>query len=142
MLVDVIFHDNYTLSLAHYTTNRPIGHTKDKLASLDVPWQYLLLEDGSIAIYYQYNSYDYALYVGYHANEMMAYAQKLNIDKWTSQAFWFYPLIENEYTSWPFGKFEGVENILRPNYKGDAILQWGIYKLHIQDGKKIIYLKH
>ena len=142
MLVDVIFHDDFTLSLAHYTTNRPIGHTNDKLASLDVPWQYLLLEDGSIAIYYQYNSNDYALYVGYHANEMMAYAQKLNIDKWISQAFWLYPLIEKEYTSWPFGKFEGVENIFRPNYTGNAILHWGIYELHIQDGKKIIYLKH
>jgi hypothetical protein len=142
MLVDVIFHDDFTLSLAHYTTNRPIGHTNDKLASLDVPWQYLLLEDGSIAIYYQYNSNDYALYVGYHANEMMAYAQKLNINKWTSQAFWLYPLIEKEYTSWPFGKFEGVENIFTPNYTGNAILQWGIYELHIQDGKKIIYLKH
>jgi hypothetical protein len=114
----------------------------DKLAIIDVPWQYLLLEDGSIVIYYQYASDDYALYVGYHANEILAYAQKLKIDRWTSQAFWLYPMIEKEYTSWPFGKFEAVDNIFRPSYTGDAILQWGIYELHIQDGKKIIYLKH
>ena len=142
MLFDVIFLDDFTLSLAHHTTNYPIGHTKDKLAFIDVPWQYLLLEDGSIVIYYQYNSDDYALYVGYQANEVLAYAQELKIDRWTSQAFWLYPMIEKEYTSWPFGKFEAVDNIFRPSYTGDAILQWGIYELHIQDGKKIIYLKH
>ena len=97
-----------------------------------------MLDDGSIIFYYTYNKNQYALYFGRKSDRVGAYAQILDVDKWTSNAMWLFPVVEKEYTSWPFGKFDAVDNILVP--QADASYRFGIYEIHINNGQKLIYI--
>jgi hypothetical protein len=80
--------------------------------------------------------------MGYVGDEVGVYVQYVDIDGWTKDGFWLYPKIEKRYASWPFGKYDSVESIMHPESRDDAVYQLGIYKIHIRDGKKMIYLTH
>lgn len=138
MFYNVEFYDDSTLYLNHFATYDPIGYKAAKLYEDDVPWNYNVLDDGSIIFYYTYNKNQYALYFGRKSDRVGAYAQILDVDKWTSNAMWLFPVVEKEYTSWPFGKFDAVDNILVP--QADASYRFGIYEIHINNGQKLIYI--
>lgn len=139
MLYDVEFDDDSTLTITH-TNKGPIGYSGAKLQSVQTRWQYRVLEDGSIQMYYPYNNSIYVLYFGYYGDLVSVYSQALNLSKWTYNAFWLFPIMEKEYTSWPLGKDVAVDNIQYP--QEDRVYYFGVYELHIRNGQKILYIKH
>jgi hypothetical protein len=141
MLYDLVFNEDNTLTITHVNTNKTIGYKGNKLATIETPWQYSVLDDGSLSIYNQQGNYSYALYIGAQDNIMSAYAQRINLDNWQTNAFWLFPVVEVQYTSWPFGKFDALPIITLPESLDEVVYHFGIHELHIRDGKKIIYIK-
>ncbi len=142
MYYDLVFNEDSTLSITHTETLAPIGYKANKLYGIETDWNYRVLEDGSVAIYHLYNNKEYALYFGLPQNSFVAYSQNMNIAKWNSDAWWLFPIVETKYTSWPFGKFDAIPEVDYPSSANDFIYRFGLYELHIRNGKKIMYLKH
>ena len=110
---DVQFYKDSTVRIMHHDTKRMIGYKGDKLFTIDTLWQYRVLEeDGSLAIYYPYDDKYYALYMGRPQNMMVAYSDEIDIAIWRLLGLWLFPKVE--ITTWPFGKYDYVTNIVRP----------------------------
>jgi hypothetical protein len=138
MFYDIDFHDDYTASITHVVTDLPIGYKANNLQPTQTVWMYKRLGDGSILFYYTYNKNDYTLFFGLVNDRIGAYAQQLNLELLPSNAMWLFPVVEIDYTSWPFGKFDAIEPIISPTiYK---VYRMGIYDIHISNGKKYIYI--
>ena len=141
LLYDIIFNDDGTLTMTYVKTGKSIGYSGTKLTDDNSVWQYKVLDDGSIVIYSDNQNTIYALYIGQpNGSSMCGYMQKISLDKWKNNALWFFPYLEVQYTSWPFGKFEGVDNIFQ-SHAVDGVFHIGIYELHIQNGQKILYIR-
>lgn len=112
VLYDVQFYEDSTVSIMHDDTKGMIGYKGNKLFTVDTLWQYRVLEDGSLAIYYPYEDDYYALYMGFQEKKIVAYAQRIDIANWRSSGLWLFPKVE--ITTWPFGKYDYVTNIVRP----------------------------
>lgn len=102
VLYDVQFYEDSTVSIMHHDTKGMIGYKGNKLFTIDTLWQYRVLEDGSLAIYYPYEDDYYALYMGLQQKKIVAYAQRIDIANWRSSGLWLFPKVE--ITTWPFGK--------------------------------------
>lgn len=102
VLYDVQFYEDSTVSIMHDDTKGMIGYKGNKLFTIDTLWQYRVLEDGSLAIYYPYEDDYYALYMGLQQKKIVAYAQRIDIANWRSSGLWLFPKVE--ITTWPFGK--------------------------------------
>ena len=127
--------------MTYVKTGKSIGYSGTKLTDDNSVWQYKVLDDGSIAIYSNNQNTIYALYIGQpNGSPMCGYMQPISLDKWKNNALWFFPNLEVQYTSWPFGKFEGVDNIFQ-SHAVDGVFHMGIYELHIQNGQKILYIR-
>ena len=114
---DVQFYKDSTVRIMHHDTKRMIGYKGDKLFTIDTLWQYRVLEeDGSLAIYYPYKDNYYALYMGTQENKDVALATRINIAGWGSygSGLWLFPKLEVQITTWPFGKYDNITNIVRP----------------------------
>ena len=110
---DVQFSEDSTVSIMHHDTKRMIGYKGEKLFTIDTLWQYRVLEeDGSLAIYYPYDDKYYALYMGFPQKKRVAYSEHIDIAKWSKFGLWLFPKVE--ITTWPFGKYDYVTNIVRP----------------------------
>ena len=110
---DVQFYKDSTVRIMHHDTKRMIGYKGDKLFTIDTLWQYRVLEeDGSLAIYYPYDDKYYALYMGFPQKKRVAYSEQIDIAKWRKFGLWLFPKVE--ITTWPFGKYDYVTNIVRP----------------------------
>lgn len=112
VLYDVQFYKDSTVRIVHHDTKGMIGYKGDKLFTIDTLWQYRVLEDGSLAIYYPYEDYYYALYMGFQQQKIVAYSQEIDIAIWRKFGLWLFPKVE--ITTWPFGKYDYVTNIVRP----------------------------
>lgn len=139
MLYELDFHDD-SVKILYLPEMSPIGYKNKQLAAVDVAWKYKVIDDGSLIIYQTYNGKDYMLYIGLKDGKPCGMLKQLDIDTWSECALWLYAMKEIEYTSWPFGKYEGLITLPSP-YEGHTILQWGIYEIHIKDGRKILYIK-
>ena len=115
---DVQFYEDSTVRIMHHDTKRMIGYKGKKLFTIDTLWQYRVLEeDGSLAIYYLYDDNDnydyYALYMGFPQKKRVAYSEQIDIANWRKFGLWLFPKVE--ITTWPFGKYDYVTNIVRPD---------------------------
>ena len=88
--------------------------------------------------YYLHESKQYAIYFGQQKERVGAYAQSMSLTKWKNDALWLFPLLEQQYTSWPLGKSSAVEDIEVPNV--DLVYRLGLYELRLKNGKKYLYL--
>lgn len=144
MAYDVHFESDSTLTLRHVQSNMYIGYLEKQLCAEQSLWRYRVLEDGSILLYYFNANDSYALYFGAGVNGMnqdiSAYAQRVMVDKWIDDALVLFPAIVIHYTSWPFGKGDGVETV----YVGseEVVYRFGLYELRVQNGKKTLRLLH
>ena len=138
MLYDIEFHDDSTAYITHLATNDPIGYKENKLDIVPALWKYRTLEDGSMIFYYLHESKQYAIYFGQQKERVGAYAQSMSLTKWKNDALWLFPLLEQQYTSWPLGKSSAVEDIEVPNV--DLVYRLGLYELRLKNGKKYLYL--
>lgn len=129
VLYDVQFYEDSTVSIMHDDTKGMIGYKGNKLFTIDTLWQYRVLEeDGSLAIYYPYDDKYYALYMGLktigNINLTVAYSQEINIPIWCKFGLWLFPKVE--ITTWPFGKYDNITNIVRPDGADEPFFRFGI----------------
>lgn len=124
VLYDVQFYEDSTVSIMHDDTKGMIGYKGNKLFTIDTLWQYRVLEDGSLAIYYPYEDDYYALYMGFQEKKIVAYAQRIDIANWRSSGLWLFPKVE--ITTWPFGKYDNITNIVRPDGADEPFFCFGI----------------
>ena len=110
---DVQFYEDSTVRIMHHDTKRMIGYKGNKLFTIDTLWQYRVLEeDGSLAIYYPNKDNYYALYMGTQEDKDVALAKRIDIADWCKFGLWLFPKLE--ITTWPFGKYDNITNIVRP----------------------------
>ena len=122
---DVQFYEDSTVRIMHHDTKRMIGYKGEKLFTIDTLWQYRVLEeDGSLAIYYPYDDKYYALYMGFPQKKRVAYSEHIDIAKWSKFGLWLFPKVE--ITTWPFGKYDYVTNIVRPVSADEPFFRFGI----------------
>jgi hypothetical protein len=146
MVYDITVLSDTTLQITHLLTGSTIGHEARALSSEPSLWHYTALDDGSYAIYYPYDSKTYALYFGLDSySNVVATAMKLDVAKWHKDGLWLFPALYATHTSWPFGKLEGVENIISPDFNGKnakCVMHFGAYELWINNGQKTLILPH
>ena len=137
-----------TLTMQHVSSSEWIGYEGSHLASVQSVWQYKVLDDGTLAVYYMVGKQGYALYMGngLHGADVSitAHSQPMKIERWTENAFMLFPAQIAEYTCWPLGRGNGIERVLGPSQavEGEAIYMLGNYVLYIKDGRKYLKLLH
>ena len=142
----ISFESDTTLSIMHVCTNTPIGYKDANLATAYSLWRYRILVDGSLLIYTVYKNKTYVLFFGFKpyassSEGLMAYLHSMDINKDTGNALWLFPVMFPQYTSWPFGKLESVDDILVPfTNKGEYVIYFGRHRLYIKDGKKFLLM--
>ena len=143
MIYALTFLSDHELEIQHMKTGTYVGYTKNQLSSERSIWQYRILEDNSLAIYYIYQEKAYALYFGFGVQGTteyaIAYAQHISIDDWHKNGMWLFAAEMTEYTSWPLGRGDDLENIFTPHHSSNNFTWYiGGYKLHILNGKKYL----
>ena len=140
--------DDSTLTIQHISSGEWIGYEGSRLISRQSVWQYKVVDDGTLVVYYTIGKQAYALYMdnGLHATDLTitAYAQPMKVERWTENALMLFPAQMAEYTSWPLGKGNGIENMFVPQQvvEGEALVRVGNYMLYIKDGRKYLKLLH
>lgn len=140
--------DDSTLTIQHISSGEWIGYEGSRLISRQSVWQYKVVDDGTLVVYYTIGKQSYALYMdnGLHATDLTitAYAQPMKVERWTENALMLFPAQMAEYTSWPLGKGNGIENMFVPQQvvEGEALVRVGNYMLYIKDGRKYLKLLH
>ena len=146
MQYQITFDSDTTLSIMHVYTNTPVGYKDANLATAYSLWRYRILVDGSLLIYTVYKNKTYVLFFGFKpyassSEGLMAYLHSMDINKDTGNALWLFPVMFPQYTSWPFGKLESVDDILVPFInKGEYVIYFGRHRLYIKDGKKFLLM--
>ena len=64
-----------------------------------------------------------------------------SLKNWSENGFWLFPIVERHITSWPLGILNAVEDIDKSIESMDAIYHFGIYELHIHNGKKSLIIR-
>ena len=145
MIYEVAFEGDSALSLMHVESGTFVGYKNTRLHSTPSLWQSRVLADSSLAIFTTLGGgKQYALCTSFDDNNNAVVGlRRLAVDDWTENAFWLFPVVRAQYTSWPFGKMYGVEDIVMPSSEdnGVHVLDWGKYKLYIKDGKKWLLLQ-
>ena len=140
------FVSDSTLTITHVLSNTRIGYEKRALSAVQSLWRYRILDDGSILVYYLYSDKSSVLYFGTGVSGtkeyMVAYSQLLLVDQVKKDWLILFPVVVLHYTSWPFGKGDGIENVLMQQDGEDRVFRFGIYELHVKDGKKTLHLLH
>ena len=140
------FVSDSTLTITHVLSNTRIGYEKRALSAVQSLWRYRILDDGSILVYYLYSDKSSVLYFGTGVSGtkeyMVAYSQLLLVDQVKKDCLILFPVVVLHYTSWPFGKGDGIENVLLQQDGEDRGFRFGIYELHVKDGKKTLHLLH
>lgn len=144
----VDFMEDNTATIQYIGSKTMIGYEGTHLASGDDVWQYKLLDDGSYCFYYNDKGQTRMLCLGYgkdgNNNQIVAYLNRANVDVMTGKGFLLFPAEETEkpqFTSWPFGKLNGVEDVPATNVEnrdGEYMLYLGNAVLHIKNGQKTL----
>lgn len=141
----VNFLSDSTLTIRHIKSDEYIGYQASNLLGKECVWMYRRLNDSSLGIYYTYNQKTYALMYGFGpqgaSSTAIAYAQQITLDAWIAGGLWLFPAVVSTYTSWPCGKWNALEKTeVTPPLSSDYIMQFGAYRLCIQNGKKYLLL--
>ena len=132
-----------TLYISHSVSGSSVGYKDGSLCAVASEWRYRVLSDGSLGIYCELgDGVVGALYFGEKGGGSAAYLQRINgLYRWKEGGLWLFPVVSAEYTSWPFGKWDAVDNVkFTPGLSAEYIMYIGGYKVYIKDGKKWINL--
>ena len=148
MMYYLDFQQDNTVNIWHVGSQTWIGHKGTHLMDNDEKWQYKVLEDGSYCFYYNENGQQRMLCLGYgkdgSSNQLVAYVNRANVDVMTGKGFLLFATGEVEmptFTTWPFGKLNGVEDVPATNVEnrdGEYMLYLGNAVLHIKNGQKTL----
>ena len=144
MAYQIDFKEDSTLTIRHISTGKNIGYSGSKLAEKASIWHYRTLPDDTYCIYYIDNNTYRILRMGNGSDgkhpEIVAYTTRADISLMLENGLLLFEAQEVKFTSWPFGKFDNVENIWKPQVEQDYTIRWGQYLLHIKNGKKMLQI--
>lgn len=133
-----------TLTIQHVATGEWIGYAANTLCNAEKKWHYRVLSDGSLCVHHG----DGILFWGYGADaqqkDIVVYDADLEWSLMQTDGLLLFPAKKMYFTTWPFGKIDGVENIIIPEFieeNTEYILHLGSHELHIQNGKKWLRLQ-
>lgn len=148
MMYYVDFRIDNTVTIQHVYSQSAISHEGASLSDNDLHWLYRVLDDGSYCFYYDDGTHQRMLCLGYgkdgSSEQIVAYAIRANVKQMTKHGLLLFPASKTNFTTWPFGKFDAVENVLCPNDQspqGHYVIHFGQAELHIQNGKKELFIK-
>ena len=144
MVYAVNFLTDSTLTIENIANEEWIGYNEKGLDDSQKVWHYHILGDQSLCIHQPQG----VLFWGFGADAMQEHVVVYNAKvDWTLMQVDGLRLfdIQNMYfTTWPFGKIDGVEDIIIPEFieeNTQYILHLGSYELHIQNGKKWLFVR-
>lgn len=147
MLYSIVFLEDSMLTIQHLKTEKYIGYSGTKLSNQDSKWRYRVLPDSSLCVYYEPSGKCRMLTFGFGANatsdEVVAYSTSINLSLMESNGLLLFPAHVAIFTTWPFGRFDSVENIFDKNTEnrmGEYIMHFGNYTLHIRNGRKYLHI--
>lgn len=150
---DMVYHMDFaadsTVVIEHVATSKYVGFSGNKLSAKSSVWQYKVLEDSSLCVYYLASNAERMLTFGYGPSatydDVVAYSTSVDLSKMKSDGLLLYSPIETIFTTWPFGRLDALEMLPvqeSQNGKNAYIMQLGNYLLRIENGKKYLYLNY
>lgn len=147
MLYRCQLQDDSTMTIQHLKTGEYIGYNSTYLSNRASLWRYRLLDDGSYCLYYQDTNCQRVIFFGEDmetpSNGIIAELLRVEVDKMTKNGVLLFPAMKREFTSWPFGRLDGVEEVISPDFnveKGTYVLRMGNWELRVVNGNKYLYL--
>ena len=144
MVYAVNFLTDSTLTIENIANEEWIGYNEKGLDDSQKIWHYHILSDQSLCIHQPQG----VLFWGFGADAMQEYVVVYNAKvDWTlmqADGFRLFDIQNMYFTTWPFGKIDGVEDIIIPEFieeNTQYILHLGSYELHIQNGKKWLFVR-
>ena len=144
MVYAVNFLTDSTLTIENIANEEWIGYNEKGLDDSQKVWHYHILSDQSLCIHQPQG----VLFWGFGADAMQEYVVVYNAKvDWTlmqADGFRLFDIQNMYFTTWPFGKIDGVEDIIIPEFieeNTEYILHLGSYELHIQNGKKWLFVR-
>lgn len=148
MLYHFDFKEDSTVMIWNISSMSVISHAGTDLADNDLAWRYRVLGDGSYCFYYNDKTLHRMLCVGYGKDgdspQIVAYSIRGNVGVMKSDGFRLFSTEERTFTTWPFGKLDGVEDVVSSEssaQEGEYSMHLGNYTLHIRNGRKYLYLQ-
>lgn len=145
MVYRIDFKEDSMAMIRHAASNTMVGYGGTYLQNNEAVWHYRILSDGSCCFYYQDDALSRMLYIGYNLagehKELVAYVIPVDLSKMQQGGLLLFPVTEVHFTSWPFGKFDGVDDVICTEKEtGEYILRFGSYTLYIKSGKKYLHI--
>ena len=144
MVYAVNFLTDSTLTIENIANEEWIGYNEKGLDDSQKIWHYHILSDQSLCIHQPQG----VLFWGFGADAMQEYVVVYNAKvDWTlmqADGLRLFDIQNMYFTTWPFGKIDGVEDIIIPEFieeNTEYILHLGSYELHIQNGKKWLFVR-
>ena len=144
MVYAVNFLTDSTLTIENIANEEWIGYNEKGLDDSQKVWHYHILSDQSLCIHQPQG----VLFWGFGADAMQEYVVVYNAKvDWTlmqADGFRLFDIQNMYFTTWPFGKIDGVEDIIILEFieeNTEYILHLGSYELHIQNGKKWLFVR-
>ena len=144
MVYAVNFLTDSTLTIENIANEEWIGYNEKGLDDSQKVWHYHILGDQSLCIHQPQG----VLFWGFGADAMQEHVVVYNAKvDWTlmqANGLRLFDIQNMYFTTWPFGKIDGVEDIIIPEFieeNTQYILHLGSYELHIQNGKKWLFVR-
>ena len=144
MVYAVNFLTDSTLTIENIANEEWIGYNEKGLDDSQKVWHYHILSDQSLCIHQPQG----VLFWGFGADAMQEHVVVYNAKvDWTlmqADGLRLFDIQNMYFTTWPFGKIDGVEDIIIPEFieeNTEYILHLGSYELHIQNGKKWLFVR-
>lgn len=150
---DMVYHMDFavdsTVVIEHVAISKYVGFSGNKLSAKSSVWQYKVLEDSSLCVYYLASNAERMLTFGYGPSatydDVVAYSTSVDLSKMKSDGLLLFSPSETIFTTWPFGRLDALEMLPvqeSQNGKNAYIMQLGNYLLRIENGKKYLYLNY
>ena len=144
MVYAVNFLTDSTLTIENIANEEWIGYNEKGLDDSQKVWHYHILSDQSLCIHQPQG----VLFWGFGADAMQEHVVVYNAKvDWTlmqADGLRLFDIQNMYFTTWPFGKIDGIEDIIIPEFieeNTQYILHLGSYELHIQNGKKWLFVR-
>ena len=152
MIYQLDFLENGKLGLTHVQSGKRIGYggNDNRLINGEEElWDYKVLEDSSLLLYFtnKQTSCTYVLSCAVSNSvdnkRPVLLTQNINVDKWTKDAFWLFPVVYPRYTSCPFEKVIEEEDKQQENFQdvineGVFVMNIANYCLYVKEKKKYL----
>lgn len=148
MIYYIDFARDSTATITHWASSKPVGYRGDELADQAARWQYRVLQDATVAFYREEADgrisvlWATAPTIGEMWEGVLWTNLTAPLEQQRNMALLFEADVTERlvyYTSYP--RRADLPTVL-PDAEEGITVPFGIYEIHIRDGKKTIYLRN